>query len=72
MRRFLGDQWRRTPQDGPDADRIRGHRLWLPHDQPQALAHCARIREILDLVPDGDVRWEMAWESVAGLPLGAT
>lgn len=32
---------------GPDADRIRPHVLWLPHDQPQVLDYFARVREIL-------------------------
>lgn len=47
MRRFLSDQRLWAPQEGPDADRIRPHVLWLPHDQPQVLDYFARVREIL-------------------------
>lgn len=47
MRRFLSDQRLWAPQEGPAADRIRPHVLWLPHDQPQVLDYFARVREIL-------------------------
>jgi hypothetical protein len=47
VRKFMNPERLWGSKGGPDADWIRPHVLWLPHDQPQVLAYLREVADVL-------------------------